>query len=107
MNARDEEAIQRRIDGLLRFEETEPERLWYFSFADENGFRGAVITKTRGITSGLMKINRMGINPHGEVLANALPEGTPILDELLDRVLSKADLKAAFGEIVNQKGEPG
>lgn len=105
MNARDEDAIQRRIAGLLKFEETEPERLWYFSFADENGFRGAVITKTKGMTTGWRKLTLTGLNPRGEVMAFRLSEGVIIFDELLDRVLSKSDLKAVFGEIVNNAGE--
>lgn len=104
---RDEARIQARIDALLRFEATDPERLWYFSFADENGFRGAIITKTKGITTGLKKINTLGINPHGEVMASPMNDSVVILDELLDRLLSKDDLKAAFGAIVNLKGETG
>jgi hypothetical protein len=78
-----------------------PERYMWFSFAD-NGFKGAVIVKAHGVSDGLMKINLLGINPGGQVMAVDIPEETSSLvtPDMTNRLLSREDIdKYAGGAI--------
>jgi hypothetical protein len=91
--------INARIEQLARQESKNPLRRYYLSFADDDagGFLGVAIVEARGPTLAIMRCNSLGINPGGEVLIIAMP--TPVLPELMNRLLNKAELDAAFGEL--------
>jgi hypothetical protein len=48
-------------------------RIYYLSFADEGGFRGAMWIRAVGPMSAIRRSHVLGINPGGEVLIAELP----------------------------------
>jgi len=54
---------------MIARELEQPESWWWLSFADENGFRGGVLTRAHGIGTAVTKTHALGINPGGEVRA--------------------------------------
>jgi hypothetical protein len=55
----------RTIDNILTRLER-PKNVWWLSFADNDGFRGAVIIHGEDFLTALMECNMRKINPHGE-----------------------------------------
>ena len=81
--------------------------IWWLSFADAAGFRGACCVEAAGdepheidasFRAAITKANELGINPGGEVKGAALGGATPAaLAEgglELNRLYSKAELEA-------------
>ena len=62
-----EQAVK-SMNRLMSQEKTKPKKLLWLSFGDADGFRGAVITKERGIMTAIVRTRQLGINPGGEVL---------------------------------------
>lgn len=63
--------------------------LWYMSFADEDGFLGAVVTEGEGLIEATKAAWRKNINPGGAV------QGFPVAScppEYVDRLLTRADV---------------
>lgn len=90
----------RRERALRAYESTQPLRLFYVSFAkseSKGGFQGAVIVKARGTATAIDRVNELGINPGGSILVDRFPG--PVFPELMDRLLSREELQAAFGEL--------
>lgn len=48
----------------------QPKEAWWLSFADEGGFRGALIIHAEDFTTAVMESTIRGLNPHGEVQGN-------------------------------------
>jgi hypothetical protein len=69
-----DEQFASRVNEVLQKELETPEKWLYVSFATETEFCGAVVIQAHGLTDALMKINALGINPHGEVLAFPIPD---------------------------------
>ncbi len=77
-----------------------PERWWWLSFADEDGFRGVCIVRARGLVPAIARTHLLGINPGGEVQGAELPEANETaigyfieaLTPFTDRLLTRADL---------------
>lgn len=85
---------------LLEEELNKPLQWFYLSFADDSGFRGAVIVEARGITSALLRCNVLGVNPHGQVMGLAIGEWPSHLStEIRERVLSKDELNSIFPDM--------
>ena len=97
-------SLKARRDKLLREEATQPEAWWWLSFADDDGFRGAVLTRARGFTSAVQKTHDLGINPGGECRGWDLPDDViaehPGPTRYADRLLSKQDIDEKFGGAV-------
>jgi hypothetical protein len=87
------------IRELARQELKNPLGCYYLSFADDGagGFLGAAIVEARGPTLAVIRCTCLGINPGGEILIVTVP--TPVLPELMDRLLSRVEIAAAFGEL--------
>ena len=65
---------------------------WYLSFADDDGFLGAVVVEATGFMDAVMKTRTLKINPGGEVMGHPFcPEetGCPLP---MDTLLSTEDL---------------
>lgn len=93
-----------RVKQLLAEELTQPERLFYFSFAGEEGFRGAIITRAHGPTDGMVKIHAKKLSPGGQVLVVPVPAIATVPDEALDRLLCEEDVKLLF-DLYDQEGK--
>jgi hypothetical protein len=69
--------------------------LWWLSYADDNGFRGVVITRARTFLLACANANLKGVSPGGQVRGFELPleaeEDIKLTD--LDRCLSEDDVK--------------
>ena len=51
--------IEEREEGI--------KKLLWMSFANEEGFLGVILVECYGFSTGLLQINKLGINPGGEV----------------------------------------
>ena len=65
-------AVEEAKDGTMEW--------WWLSFADENGFRGAVLMKAVGFSTALLSTKALDINPGGEVKGFVLPTGTAVTE---------------------------
>lgn len=94
-----------RVDRILAQELKTPERLFYLSFADENGWRGAIVTLAHGITDAMQKTHRLNINPGGEVACWPIPDGlwSRVNPKMLDLLLlDRAAIAMATGEPIGE-----
>ena len=68
-----------------------PAGAYWLSFADDDGFRGAVIVHAEDFTTALMECNLRNINPHGEVQGMPIPPeiAAAIPDKWKNRVLRR------------------
>lgn len=82
---------------LLTDELSQPLRWFYLSFADDDGFRGAIIVNARGEMHAVQRCHDLGINPGGQVAIFDIPDGAPRPEGVEDRLLSKRDLDRIFG----------
>jgi hypothetical protein len=88
-----------RIAAVEAAESQQPLAWWYLSFAEPRKWKGAVIVQARGIMGAVAEANRLGINPGGEVKGARLsPEHTPP-ENLINRLLSKADIESFPGGV--------
>jgi hypothetical protein len=97
------ETMEPRLREKIQKELKEPARLWYLSFADESGWKGACIVPAAGILTAVLVCNRLGINPGGEVLAIPVPDHVaPLLPrETVGRLLTIKDMDRYFDGVVN------
>ena len=77
-----------------------PQQMWWLSFADDDGFRGAVIVHAEDFLTALMECNLRGINPHGECKGRPVPAGAEIAEKWKYRILSRADCAAFDAEMM-------
>lgn len=80
-----------RLLDAMQQELLKPERWHYFSFADTE-FRGGVFMLSRGFVTGLIKINDLGINPGGEVIAWDVPDEHMAPESYRNRLLIRAEI---------------
>ena len=85
--------FMQRTQELLDEEKKHPERLMYLSFAGEEGWRGAVIIKARGMGHAVLECHLRGINPHGQVMGIDIPEeeAARVAEADTNRLLSLED----------------
>lgn len=57
----------------------------YFSFAGDEGFRGAVVVAIDDPAAALEHVNHLGLNPGGQVAVMSILHGTYPTDRLLSR----------------------
>lgn len=88
-----------RVAAMAAAEMQAPETLFYLSFAGDEGFRGAVVTRANGPTTALIKVHRLGINPGGQALTIELPADHHhrVPEDALDRLLNLSDVNAILG----------
>lgn len=67
-----------------------PSKQWWLSFADDDGFRGAVIVHANEFVEAVMEANLYQINPHGECQGMEVPEGKVVPREWTYRLLDRA-----------------
>lgn len=85
-----------RMDIARAIELTAPLVWMLMSFADEEGFRGAVILQAHGMVTGMDRAWRLGLNPGGHVKAWVLPG--PPLPGYAERLLTREEAHLAIGE---------
>lgn len=73
-------------------------KLWWLSFAGEEGFLGVCILEAPTFLFAVFKTHLLAINPGGEVKGFEIPEKhhDDVIPEMMDRLLSKSDLLALF-----------
>jgi hypothetical protein len=96
----EEQAFIDRVAELLEQERTQSLQWFYVSFADESGFKGAVIVEARGITSAVLRCNVLGVNPHGQAMGLAIGDWPSHLSiDIRDRLLTKDELNKIFPDM--------
>ncbi len=67
--------------------------LFYMSFADDDSFRGAVITHAENEIAACLKTHQMNINPGGEILF-VDASGSPLeaMPQWWDRLLTREEV---------------
>ncbi len=75
-------------------------RLWYLSFGDPvtGKFLGGCFIEAEGFGDAIGRSWACGCNPGGEVKGHPVDVIQPQVLSLLERLLSKDELEAAFGE---------
>ena len=108
----DDKTIAARISGErervlknIAAQETLPDSVWWLSFADEGGFRGAVIAHGEEFLEALMRVNLLGINPHGECQGMGPIPADVIPEKWLNRVLTKAECEEFDREMSEREGQ--
>lgn len=93
-----EEVVKARIKGEqtralenIAARTERPEQMWWLSFADENGFRGAVIVHAEDFITAVMECNIRSINPHGECRGMPVPLTKTIPEKWKYRILSREE----------------
>ena len=88
--------------------------LFWLSFADEDGFRGAAFVEAEDLIAAVRRAHLLGINPGGQVLGPAVPEdydGYRVAYENRDRLIQKEQLCRLFpdatkvGDFEDEHGE--
>jgi hypothetical protein len=96
---------KKRVAQVLAEESTEPLCWFYCSFADDDGFRGAIFMKAKGITHFVREATRLGINPGGQVMGVKLADTDALpAEKYRNRLLDKKNLEEAVGAIVRTDG---
>ena len=105
-----QQQFRERVQTLITEEMSQPEGWFYLSFVDDTGFLGIIVVKAHGPTTALKRAHELQINPGGQVMAVRLPDDyhshmlQPI-EEVGDRLLSREEAEAAFGELKRSGGE--
>lgn len=70
-------------------------RDWYLSFATKDEFLGAAVVQADDIVGAHLAVTLLGINPGGEVLLVAVPDGKAdaLPDEFRNVLLSRSDVE--------------
>jgi hypothetical protein len=85
---------------ILTDELSQPLRWFYLSYADDDGFRGALILEAHGEMHAIELAQRLGLSPGGQVVVWEVPEdvAATLPAAAKGRLLSKPDLERLFGE---------
>lgn len=92
-----------RLERLIAKEKLEPLRTYYLSFSkpkSEGGWQGGIFVHAHGLVTAIERVNKLGINPGGEVLGGP---HDPVKPELMDRLLSFQQMEESFGELQHLK----
>ena len=105
------ERHEKEIQNELRNEAERPDnQVWYLDFSKGNGpagWLGAVIVVAPGPTTAIDTVNKLGINPGGEVAGHMLSAfGATKAAKLngFNRLLTLSDCKEIFGEMYGSDG---
>lgn len=72
----------------LALEAKNAEGWWWLSFAGEEGWRGVVVTRARGLASALQRTHRLHLNPGGQVSGALIPHPTAPPAAMVDRLIT-------------------
>ena len=101
--------LLRHVQDILEQERTTPEHWMYLSFATaEEGFKGGVYVKARGITHAILRCLALGINPGGQIFPLDIPdemESKLPPEEFREKLLSQKDL-IKLGGAIQRDGRP-
>ena len=98
------EQFEARLDELIKQESDQPQQFWYLSWAGDDGFHGAAITKAPGFVTARTILSMLGVNPLGECRGVPFPEGVePVEEKYRNRLLQLDELTAIFGEMKTMK----
>lgn len=92
-----------RAKKLLTEESEQSMRWFYLSFADDNGFLGAIYIEARGFVSAVEMTKFLGINPGGEVMGVEVPVEYLPPEDKREILLSKEDMEKCFGKLQKWK----
>lgn len=69
--------------------------LWWLSYADDNGFRGVVITRAYNFIGACLRAKQLGVSPGGQTQGFPLPPEAEaeIKPADLDRCLTEEEIK--------------
>jgi hypothetical protein len=72
-----------------------PQKLWWLSYANDEGFRGVVITYSSDFLTACMRSRMLGVSPGGQVRGFELPPEaeSEIAAQDLDRCLNQEETK--------------
>lgn len=95
-----------RIKQAIEAEENNSLATWYLSFADENGWKGAIVVDAKGAASAIDLVNKAEINPGGSVMEIQLnPENAIKAASSMNRLLNMADCQSIWGKMSRTKIE--
>ena len=96
---------QRRVLANIAAQPERPATAYWLSFADDDGFRGAVIIHATEFIEAVMQATLHNINPHGECQGLEIPAAAAatIPEHWKYRLLSRAECEAFDKEM--EKGE--
>lgn len=83
------EQEKNRVLGKIATRTNRPKKMFWLSFAGEEGFRGACIVHAEEFTEAVMEATLHDCNPHGEVQGMEVPAGHEIPEKWKYRVLSR------------------
>jgi hypothetical protein len=95
MNMADKIKTVFEINERAEYAVSEPQKLWWLSYANDEGFRGVVITYASDFLSACMKSKMLGVSPGGQVRGFELPPEaeSEIAAQDLDRCLNQEEAK--------------
>jgi hypothetical protein len=92
----DRKLFMQRVNKLLAGEASNPLSWWYLSYADETGFKGAVVIQAHGPTEAVYLSRHRKLSPGGEVLILQIPDESVPPEECRNRLLAKEELVAIW-----------
>lgn len=88
--------------GPTEESEAAPEPMWWLSYAHDDGFRGAVITRAPSFVEACAKARVNGWSPGGQVYTGPGPMEHPValrrFASHVDRLLTKAEVDLLMAE---------
>lgn len=92
LKARIDKEVERTTTQILSRGDS-PKGAFWLSFADDDGFRGAVIVHAEDFMTAVMECNLRGINPHGECQGMEVPPeaAAKIPDKWKNRILTREE----------------
>lgn len=76
-------ALEKMLELAKKEVEDNNNGWWWLSFADDDGFKGALLIFAPGFHSAMGIAHLTGLNPGGQVQGLELPRGTPTTDQLM------------------------
>lgn len=91
--------IETRRELLILSELPLPKTWWYMSFADPDlpkgsQFLGGAIVKAQGVATAHIEVNRLGINPGGEVMFMQVPPDVQVNEDYVNRLLTREEVES-------------
>lgn len=76
---------------------------WYFSFAGTDKFLGCCQTHGETLQEAFSTVNRLKLNPGGQVVAIPVPEDAPNNPHMWDKLYTSLDeMNAVYGRMIKQ-----
>ena len=91
----DAEKLERLAKLVAEEIATKPLGLWYLSYADDDGFRGAIYVEAHGPTNAALKARNLKLSPGGQVAMFPVPADKVPPYTFWNRLLTKEEVQAA------------